>query len=148
PAHPADEPRVRLFVEYGYGTDRRAGAAAPFEGQPDEPELALTDQRLQIAQALDVRDVELKTGLVDQRVDDPHRARPHGIDAEMDYSLPRQPLGRSDVHPRIVGRVGRPWKGPLVMARAQEHRAALGNGCAGLCRGRFQIGRRDLGLGW
>src|SRR6187455_1362716 len=69
--------------------DRRAGAAAPFQRQADEAEPALPEQRLEIAQAFDVRDVELEAGLVHQRVYFAFGARPHRIDAEMHDPLAR-----------------------------------------------------------
>src|SRR5260370_40300449 len=55
-----------LLVEHGHRTDRRAGPSAPFERQPDEAEFPLADERFQIAQAFDVRDVELEARLVDE----------------------------------------------------------------------------------
>src|SRR5262249_48954542 len=47
-------------VEHGPGGEGRAGAAAPLERQPDEAKLALADQRLEVAQAFHMRDVELE----------------------------------------------------------------------------------------
>src|SRR5688572_27973003 len=82
-----------LVVEHSHRPDRRAGAAAPLERQPDEAELALSDQRLQIAQAIHVRDVELQACLVDEDVHGSDRPGAHGVDAEMHDPLPRQPLG-------------------------------------------------------
>src|SRR5262245_13893331 len=100
-----------LFVEHGDRTDRRAGTAPPFERQSDEAEFALADQRLEIAEAFDVGDVELEAGLVHERVHHADRSGPHGVDAEMHDALPRQPLGGGDVHSRIVGRIGRRREG-------------------------------------
>src|SRR5271167_2183084 len=84
----------QAVVEDRHRADGRAGSAAQFERQADEAELALADQRLEVAQAFDVGDVEVEARLVDEGVDDPHRPRPHGIDAEMHDPLPRQPFGR------------------------------------------------------
>ena len=49
-----------LLVEHRHRTDRGTGSASPLERQSDEAEFALADQGFQIAQALDVRDVELQ----------------------------------------------------------------------------------------
>src|SRR6266481_5437019 len=125
-----DTRRADSLLEHRDRADGRAGAAAPLERQADEAEFALADQRLQIAQALNMRDVELEAGLVHERVDVSHRARAHGVDAEMDDALTRKPLGRRDVDAGVVGRIGRRGKGARVMPGAQEHRAALGNGGA------------------
>src|SRR2546427_10843016 len=75
--------RPALLLEHRRGTNRRAGAAAPFERQADEAEFALADQRLEVAQAFDVRDVEFEARLVHERVHDAHGSGAHGVDAEM-----------------------------------------------------------------
>src|SRR5262252_7707500 len=49
---------IVLILEHCDGADRRAGALAPFQRQPDELKLALPQQRLEIAQAFHMRDVE------------------------------------------------------------------------------------------
>src|ERR1700687_2245895 len=78
PARPSwSWPRQALLVEHGHRPDRRAGSAAPFQRQPDEAELAFADQRLEIAQALDMGDVELQARLVDERVHDAFRSGAH-----------------------------------------------------------------------
>ena len=94
---------LKEFFENGHRADGRASATAPLERQADEAEFALSDQRLEIAQTFDVRDVELEAGLVHERVDVAHRARAHGVDAEMHDALACQPLGRRDVDAGIVG---------------------------------------------
>src|ERR1700752_3516808 len=66
-----------LIIQHRDGADRRAGALAPFQRQADELEFALAEQRFQIAQALDVGDVELEAGLVHERVDHALGPRPH-----------------------------------------------------------------------
>src|SRR5215472_9975093 len=53
-AHRNDE--ILLIVEYRDGADRRAGAFAPFQRQPDELKFALAQERLEIAQAFHVRE--------------------------------------------------------------------------------------------
>ena len=83
------------------------------------PELTLPKQRFQVAQALDVGDVEVEAGLVDKRVHHPDRPWTHGIDAEMHDALPRQPLRGLDVHPRIVGGISGRRKGTRVMSGAE-----------------------------
>src|SRR5271167_56387 len=91
-----------LIIEYRDRADRRAGAVAPLQRQADELEFAFADERLEIAQALHMGDVELEAGFVDQRVDLALRSGPHGIDAEMHDALARQPFGRGDIDARIV----------------------------------------------
>src|SRR6202011_1697773 len=125
PLWPDRTVELRILIKYRDGADRRAGPLAPLERQADEAELALADQGLEVAQALHVRDVELEAGLVHERVDDALRARPHRVDAEVHDALAREPLGRRDVDARIVGRIGRRREGTRVVARAQQHRAAL-----------------------
>src|SRR5476649_1408586 len=93
---------LRVF-EYRDRTNWRACAAAPFERQSYGAELTLTDQCLQIAQALDMRDIELKTSLVHKRVDVALRSGPYGIDPEVHDALLCQPFGRRDIHARIIG---------------------------------------------
>ena len=92
-----------LLVKDGDGADRRTRSSAPFQRQSDKPEFPFADERLQIAEALDMGDVEIEAGLVHQRVHDTHGAGAHGINAEMDYSLLRQPFRGSDIDPWIVG---------------------------------------------
>src|SRR5262249_60632947 len=89
-ATPPDRGRVPPSpLEHRHGANRRAGAPAPFERQADEAEFSLADQRLEVAQAFDVRDVELEACLVHERVDGAHRAWAHGVDAEMNDPLAR-----------------------------------------------------------
>src|SRR5579864_3409887 len=107
---------VLLVVEHRDRADRRAGAFAPFQRQADELEFALAEQGLEIAQALHMRDVELKAGLVHQRIHFALRPRPHRVDAEMHDALARQPLGRRDVDARIIGRIGRGREGAGVIS--------------------------------
>src|SRR6516162_2583394 len=76
-----------LILEHRDGADRRAGALAPFQRQADELEFAFADERLEIAQALDVSDVELEAGLVHQRIDHALGPRPHRVDAEVHDTL-------------------------------------------------------------
>src|SRR5580700_1182320 len=66
--------------EHRHRADRGAGSVAPFHRQADEGERALAQERLEIAQALDVGDVEFAAGLVDQQVHLALRPRPHRVD--------------------------------------------------------------------
>src|SRR5262245_64427272 len=122
------------------GADRRAGTAAPLERQANEAEYALAEQRLQIAKALDVRDVELKAGLVNQGVDIALGARAHGIDAKMHNALPRQPLGCRHIDAGVVRGIGRLWKGASVMSRAEQERTPLREGHPRPFHRRSQLG--------
>src|SRR5262249_48208686 len=61
---------VSFLLKPRRGANGRAGAAAPFERQADEAEFPLADQRFEVAQAFDVRDVELEARLVHERVHD------------------------------------------------------------------------------
>src|ERR1700756_3610589 len=70
--------RPALLLEHRHGANRRAGAAAPFERQADERKFALADQRLEAAQAFDMRDVELEARLVHERVHHPPRSGGRG----------------------------------------------------------------------
>src|SRR5437016_11677940 len=92
-------------IEYRHGADRRSGAFAPLHRQADEGEGALAEQRFQIAQALDVGDVEVEACLVYHQIDIALGSGPHRVDAEMDDALPGEPLRRSDIHAGIVGRI-------------------------------------------
>src|SRR5262249_16445836 len=127
------------------GAERRAGAVAPFERQADELERALPDQRLEIAQAFDVRDVEVEARLVHQRVDLALRPRSHGVDAEVHDPLLRQPFGRRDIDAGIVGRIGRRRERARVVAGAQQHGALLRDRHAGLLYCCVEVRGRDLG---
>jgi hypothetical protein len=71
--------RFGLHIEHGHGADRRAGAVAPLHRQADEGELAGAEQRFQIAQALDVGDIEFETRLVNQQIHLAFRAGPHTV---------------------------------------------------------------------
>ena len=72
PRSMVDSTSIRLATrsqpEHSHRTDRRRRTAAPLHWQADEGESALAKQRFQIAQALDVGDVEVEAGFVNQRV--------------------------------------------------------------------------------
>ena len=53
-------------IKHRHGADRRSRPAAPLHRQADEGELAAAEQRFEIAQALDMGDVEVEAGLVDE----------------------------------------------------------------------------------
>src|SRR5262249_39371990 len=106
-------------------TDRRSRALAHLHRQADEGELTLAKQGFQIAQALDVSDVEVEAGLVDHQVHVAHRPRPHRIDAEMHDALLRKPFGRHDIHAGIIDCIFLARKGSLVMTGAEQDGAAL-----------------------
>src|SRR5437773_6505296 len=89
-------------VEHCNRADRRRRSAAPLHRQADEGELATTKQRFEIAQALDMGDVEIEAGLVDEGIHLALRSRPHRIDTEMHDALLRQPFGGGDIHAGIV----------------------------------------------
>src|SRR4051812_23744660 len=84
--------------EHGDRADWRGGTFAPLQRQADESELSLAQQRFQIAQAFDVGDAEVETGLVHQQVFLAVRAGPHRVDAEMHDAMPGQPFGRGNVY--------------------------------------------------
>src|SRR3954451_18969664 len=84
-------------VKHGDRADRRGRSAAPFHRQADEGELAPAKQRFEIAQALDMGDVEVEAGLVHEGIHLPLGSRSHRIDAEMHDALLRQPFGGGDV---------------------------------------------------
>src|SRR6476620_11492097 len=109
-------------VKYSHGADWRSRPLAPLHRQADEGEGALAEQRFEIAQALDVGDVEVEAGLVNQQVDVAVRPRAHRIDAEMDDALPGQRLGGGEIHAGIVGRILLTRKGALVMSGAEQDR--------------------------
>src|SRR5262245_40813004 len=72
-----------LRVEHRHGPNGRARSTTPLQRQADEEKLALADQRLQVAQTLDVRDVEAEAGFVHEGVDVALGAWPHRVDAEV-----------------------------------------------------------------
>src|SRR5215472_4549083 len=135
--------RPTLSLEERHRANGGAGATAPFERQADEAELSQSQEALEIAQALDVRDTELQARLVHKCIYLPLRPGAHGVDAEMHNALLCQPLRCCHVHPRIVGCVGGLWKGARVMARAEKHRAALRDGHTRLLYRCLQLGRCD-----
>src|SRR5262249_60226696 len=85
---------ARLIVEHGHGTDRRAGALAPFQRQADELKFALAQQGFEIEQALHMRAVEFQGGPWHERVDLAFGPRPHRVDAGMHDALARRAFGR------------------------------------------------------
>jgi hypothetical protein len=139
-------PRSSLEVENRYCPDRRAGALAPFQRQSNEPEFALPDQCFQIAEAFDMRDAEVETRFVHERVYLAVRTWPHRVDAEMHNALLRQPLGRRDGHAGIVSRVVRPGESACMVTGAKEHRAPLRDRHTGLLYRGVEVCRRDLCL--
>src|SRR6202011_3946547 len=103
PLWPDRTVELRILIKYRDGADGRAGPLAPLERQADEPELALADQGLEVAQALPGCGVELEAALVAGRVDAPPGPGPHRVAAEAHDPRAREPLGRRDVDARIVG---------------------------------------------
>src|ERR1700756_1031942 len=81
-----------LIIKHRDGADRRTGALAPFQRQADELKFALPEQRLEIAQAFHMRDVEFEAGFVHECIDFTFRPRPHRVDAEMHNALAGKPL--------------------------------------------------------
>src|SRR5271166_5380838 len=73
---PGSENCRTSIVEHRDGADRRAGALAPFQRQADELKFALPEQRLEIAQAFHMRDVEFEASFMHQRIDFTFRPRP------------------------------------------------------------------------
>ena len=112
-------------IEHGDGADWRAGPLAPLHRQADESEAAPAQQRFQIAQALDVGDVEVETRLVNQRVHPALGSGPHRVDAEMHDALPGQPFGGRDIHAGIVGRIFLARERAFVVAGAEQNGPAL-----------------------
>src|SRR5687768_6552573 len=128
-----------LQIEHGDGADWRSCAVAPLRRQADEGELTLAEQRFQIAQALDVGDVEVETRLVHERVHLALGPGPHRVDAEMHDALARQPFGGSDIHAGIVGRIFLARERAFVMAGAEQNGATLRHAHAGFLHGPFEI---------
>src|SRR4051794_5977272 len=105
-------------IEHGHRADRRGGALAPLQWQPDKGELTLAEQRFQIAEALDVGDAEVEARLVYQQVHLAVRPGPHRVDAEMHDASAGQPFGGGDVDAGIVGRIFLARKSAMVMPGA------------------------------
>src|SRR4051812_50193947 len=112
-------------VKHGDRADRRCCPAAPLHRQADEGELAAAKQCFEIAQALDMGDVEVEAGLVDEGIHLALRSRPHRIDAEMDDALLRQPFGGGNVYAGIGAGIFLSGGGWLMGVGGGKHGGAV-----------------------